>query len=85
MRRVKSNHQVVQLGRLLVAHYGRRWWYIHGRLLTDGRRAAEDARRARAGGHREDPHTDRRHDGWYFTPRFERDYQANPASVRTFR
>ena len=34
MRRVKSSHQVVQLGRLCVAHYGRRWWYIHGRLLT---------------------------------------------------
>ena len=34
MRRVKSSHQVVHLGRLLVAHYGRRWWYIHGRLLT---------------------------------------------------
>ncbi len=37
MRRVKSNHQVVQLGRLLVAHYGRQWWYIHGRLLTPKR------------------------------------------------
>ncbi len=34
MRRVEPSHQVVQLGRLLVAHYGRRWWYIHGRLLT---------------------------------------------------
>jgi hypothetical protein len=34
MRRVKSSHQVAQLGRLQVAHYGRRWWYIHGRLLT---------------------------------------------------
>ncbi len=30
MRRVKSSHQVVQLGRLLVAHDGRRWWYITG-------------------------------------------------------
>jgi len=36
MCRVKLSHQVVQLGRLWVAHYGRRWWYIHGRLLTCG-------------------------------------------------
>ena len=34
LRRVKSSHQVAHIGRLLVAHYGRRWWYIHGRLLT---------------------------------------------------
>ncbi len=34
MCRVKLSHHVVQLGRLWVAHYGRRWRYIHGRLLT---------------------------------------------------
>jgi hypothetical protein len=26
--------RVVHLGRPWVAQYGRRWWYIHGRLLT---------------------------------------------------
>jgi hypothetical protein len=28
--------EVVQFGRTCLAQYGRRWWYIHGRLLTNG-------------------------------------------------